>query len=107
MIAIVLPGLPTTPFLLLTSYFLARSWPRMHRMLLANSLVGPFLRPWKQHRAVEPRTKLQAAVLVGVSMALLIYFSNLPTALLATVLMLASVGLLVIIRLPTRKHDSA
>lgn len=106
-IGIVLPGLPTTPFLLLTSYFLARSWPRMHRMLLANNLVGPFLRKWQQCRAVESRTKFQAIVLVGASVALLLFFSRLPTPMLAIVLALASVGLLVIYRLPTVKHESA
>ncbi|NOY28703.1 MAG: DUF454 domain-containing protein [Planctomycetes bacterium] len=47
-IGIALPGLPTTPFLLLTSFFLARSWPRMHQRLLASKLFGPVLRPWKQ-----------------------------------------------------------
>ena len=105
-IGIVLPGLPTTPFLLLTSYFLARSWPRMHRMLLANKLVGPFLRQWQQHRAVKLRTKIHAAVLVCVVMALFIYFSNLSTALMATVLALASLGLLVIYRLPSADREA-
>ena len=104
-IGIVLPGLPTTPFILLSSYFLARSWPRMHRMLLANNLVGPILRQWQQHRAIELRVKVKAVVLVGVAMALLIYFSNLPSALLATVLAIASIGLIVIYRLPTVKHE--
>lgn len=66
MIGIVLPGLPTTPFLLLTSYFLSRSWPRMHRTLMANNLVGPILRQWQQHRAVEQHVKLKAAALGSV-----------------------------------------
>ena len=44
MIGVVLPGLPTTPFLLLTSFFLARSWPRMHQRLMDNKLCGPILR---------------------------------------------------------------
>ena len=104
MIGIVLPGLPTTPFLLLTSYFLTRSWPRMHRLLLANKLAGPMLRHWQQHRAVEPRTKLKAAALVGVAMVLLIFFSSLSPVLLGTVLALASIGLFAIYRLPTVKH---
>ena len=106
MIGIVLPGLPTTPFLLLTSYLLARSWPRMNQMLLANRLTGPILRQWQQHRALEPRTKFQAAFLVCVAMALLICFSSLGPALLTTVLVLASIGLLVIYRLPTITRDS-
>ncbi|MCG8450855.1 MAG: YbaN family protein [Pirellulales bacterium] len=101
MIGIVLPGLPTTPLLLLTSYFLVRSSPRMHQMLLDSRLFGPPLRHWQQHRTVQPRTKLQAGLLVCAAMAMLLAFSKLPPALLAAVLALAVVGLVVIYRLPT------
>lgn len=101
MIGIALPGLPTTPFLLLTSYFLARSWPRMHRMLLKNKLFGSILRHWQQHRAVEPRVKLQASFLVGLAMAWLLFFSNLPFTQFIVVLAFASIGLLTIYWLPT------
>ena len=59
------------------------------------------IRQWQQHRAVEPRIKLQAAILVGAAMVLLICFSNLDFALMTTVLAFASIGLLVIYRLPT------
>lgn len=76
-------------------------------MLLANRLVGPILRQWQQHRAVQPRVKVRAAMLVGVAIALLVCFSNLPPALLATALGLAGIGLLVIFRLPTIKHGEA
>lgn len=101
MIGIVLPGLPTTPFMLLTSYFLARSWPSMHRIFLGNKLFGPILRNWQQHRAVEPRVKLQAAFLVGLAMAWLLLFSSLPFMQLSVVLAFASFGLFTIYLLPT------
>jgi len=107
MIGIVLPGLPTTPMLLLTSYFLARSWPRMHRKLLANKLLGPILCHWHQHRAVEPRTKVQAAFLVGLAMALLFFFSSLPLTQRVAVLAFASIGLLTIYKLPTLRSAEA
>ncbi len=106
MVGIVLPGLPTTPFLLLTSYFLARSSPRLQRRLLSNRLVGPILSQWQRHRAVEPRVKRRAVALVAVAMALLIGFSRMPPTLLAIVLALASVGLLVIWRLPTVPRET-
>jgi len=103
-IGILLPGLPTTPFMLLTSYFLARSWPRMQRMLLGNKLFGPILRHWQQHRAVEPRVKLQAVFLVGLAVAWLLLFSSLPVTQLLAVLAFVSIGLLTIYWLPTVKQ---
>ena len=47
-IGVVLPGIPTTPFLLLTSYFLSRSWPRMHQKLMSNKVFGPILRRFQR-----------------------------------------------------------
>jgi len=107
MIGIVLPGLPTTPLLLLTSFFLARSWPQMHRMLLANKLFGPILLRWQRHRAVEPRIKLQAALLVGLSITLLLFFSSLPPDQLVAVLALAFLGLFTIYWLPTYSREES
>lgn len=101
MIGVVLPGLPTTPFLLLTSYFLARSWPRMHRALLANRYVGPILRQWNEHRAIELRTKVRAAATIVLCIALMAVFSGWPAYRIACVGAFSCIGLVVIYRLPT------
>ena len=42
-IGIFVPGLPTTVFLLMASYFFARSSPRAHRWLVQHPRLGPFL----------------------------------------------------------------
>ncbi len=104
---IVVPGLPTTPFLLLTSYLLARSSPRLHRILLANKLVGPILAQWQKHRSVSLRVKIQAAVLVALTMLFLVGFPTLPPVLLTIVLVLAAIGMCVIHQLPTAPHPRA
>ena len=46
MAGVILPGLPTTPFLLLTSYFLVRSYPRLNERLIKSKLFGPILVDW-------------------------------------------------------------
>jgi len=43
LLGIILPGLPTTVFLLLASFLFARSSPRLHRWLLAHPRLGPYL----------------------------------------------------------------
>ena len=43
LLGIVTPGLPTTPFILLTAYFFARSSPRLHQKLMDNKLTGRYL----------------------------------------------------------------
>jgi hypothetical protein len=68
---VVLPLLPTTPFVLLSAYCFARSSPRLHDWLLSHRLFGPLIRNWEQHRAISPRAKLLAvlsmAAVVGIS----------------------------------------
>ncbi len=59
---VVLPLLPTTPFVLLAAYCFARSSPRMHDWLMTHKLFGPLIRNWEQHRAIAPRAKLLAVL---------------------------------------------
>ena len=102
LVGVFLPGLPTTPFVLLASYFLARSWPRLNEKLMASKLLGPVLRDWQQHRAVSLRVKLIAMLMVTAAVSLIVYRGEMPANLLIVVLAAASVGLMVIYRLPTR-----
>ncbi len=55
---VALPGLPTTPFLLLAAACFARSSPRLHRWLLANKFCGPMIKNWEETRSIPRRAKL-------------------------------------------------
>jgi uncharacterized membrane protein YbaN (DUF454 family) len=100
-IGVLLPGLPTTPFLLLSSYFAARSSPRFHNFLLRSKLIGPILRDWQEHKGIRPHVKWQATALVGIALAILAYTAPLPAVAQGIVFLLGFVGLCVIWRLPT------
>lgn len=97
----ILPLLPTTPFLLLASYFFVRSSPRLHAWLLRNRLFGPFLRDWEVHRGVRRPVKITAICMIllvgGVSAA----SGKLPLPLLIGLFALLATGLLVVVRLRT------
>jgi uncharacterized membrane protein YbaN (DUF454 family) len=59
-IGVVLPGLPTTPFLILAAWFFARSSERWHRRLLESELFGPMLHNWETRRCMSLRAKITA-----------------------------------------------
>ncbi|MFV0330809.1 MAG: YbaN family protein [Dysgonomonas sp.] len=44
LLGIVTPGLPTTPFILLTGVLFAKGSPRLHQKLLDNKLTGRYIR---------------------------------------------------------------
>jgi len=77
-LGIVLPGLPTTPFLILAAACFAKTSPRMHRWLLENRLLGPILKAWEETRSIPRKAKiisLFAITCAGVSS--IIIFDNL------------------------------
>jgi uncharacterized membrane protein YbaN (DUF454 family) len=76
-LGIVLPLLPTTPFVLLAAWCFARSSPRFHHWLLWKSPFGRFIRHWQQHRAMPPGAKVRAMLLIVVTFFVSIYLVNL------------------------------
>lgn len=102
-LGVVLPGLPTTPFVLLAAACFVRASPRAHAWLLRTKLFGPLLREWEAHRSVPRRVKRVALVsmllMAGVSLWVLQGRPWLQLALLGGM----AVGALVVLRLPSRE----
>jgi len=95
-----LPVMPTTPFLLAASFFFARSSPRLNHWLLNSPVFGPFLRDWDRHRGVRLRVKVVAVVAMVTAVAASIVWGNLAWPIIVLLLMLATIGLTVVIKLP-------
>ncbi|KFN44999.1 YbaN family protein [Arenimonas oryziterrae] len=76
-IGIVLPVLPTVPFVLLAAYCFSRGSQRWENWLLNQPTLGPMVRDWREHRAVPLRAKQLATVMMTISSALSWWF--LPT----------------------------
>lgn len=76
-LGIVLPLLPTTPFVLLAAWCFARSSPRFHHWLLWKSPFGRYIRHWQQHRAMPPGAKIRAMLLIVITFSVSIYLVHL------------------------------
>jgi hypothetical protein len=102
-LGIVLPGLPTTPFVLLAATCYAKASPRLHGWLLNHRLTGPMLRDWEAHRSLTRRTKQVAvgAMLLMVSLSIWTLQGRLPAQISLAALGLIGAG--VVLRIPTRK----
>ena len=67
---IVLPLVPTTPFLLVAAYAFARSSPRLHAWLVLHPRLGPPIRHWRAHGAISRPAKRTAVVVMVATFAL-------------------------------------
>jgi len=75
---LVLPLVPTTPFILLAAFCFARSSPRLEAWLLHHRSFGPMIANWRRHGSIDPRAKLMAILLMlatfGLSLVLRLPF---------------------------------
>ncbi|MDB6050083.1 MAG: putative rane protein [Pseudomonas sp.] len=62
LIAIVVPGLPTTEFILLAAWAATKSSPRLSAWLENHRLFGPILSNWRNGRLIARRAKISATV---------------------------------------------
>ncbi|WP_264211789.1 YbaN family protein [Leisingera thetidis] len=59
-IGIVLPLLPTVPFLLLAAFFFANSSERLHAWIVDHNIFGPMIMDWRDRGAIRPGAKRAA-----------------------------------------------
>ncbi len=100
-IGTLLPGLPTTPFLLLMSYFLIRSSPWLHRRVVRLPIVGSLIQEWREKRGVRVRVKVVACLMVFVVVAASLASDVVGPSLKITIGLLAACGIWIVLRIPT------
>lgn len=105
LIGIVVPGLPTTPFLLLTAACYLRSSRKLYAWLLSRKRLGKLVREYHELRALTFRTKAAAlslmATMIGVSAFVLVRRAWVRLLILS----LGAVGAAVVLLLPTAPRD--
>jgi uncharacterized membrane protein YbaN (DUF454 family) len=65
LVGVVVPLLPTTPFILLAAFCFARGSERCERWMLEHPRFGPMVRDWRARRAVPLRAKQFATVMMA------------------------------------------
>lgn len=105
-LGVVVPGLPTTPFLLLASWLFYRSSPKLQQWLL-NSWLGKYIRSYHRRGGMTLSQKA-GAVGIMVAMVLLSTFVFVPAGSVARIIVpiAGAIGVLVVVLLvPNAKID--
>ncbi|KGD64521.1 hypothetical protein Y5S_02276 [Alcanivorax nanhaiticus] len=93
MVGVVVPGLPTVPFLLVAAWAGTRGWPALEQWLLEHPRYGEPIVQWRQHRAISRRAKCAASTMMLISITI-ITLSGAPTAVKIAVPLMLCVTLL-------------
>ena len=72
-IGVLLPVMPTAPFILLAAGCWARSSRRFHFWLINHKYFGKFVRDWESSHAVPLYAKCLAVIMMAISTAMLFY----------------------------------
>lgn len=105
-IGAVVPGMPTTVFLLIGSYFLTRSSPALEKRLLDSRLLRPYAEFVRSEKPMSTRARWVAismmSISVAVSLTVLYLSGRLPVLVLGVILSLWLIGLVSILRFRRR-----
>ena len=73
-IGIIIPIIPTTPFLLLSAFFFLRSSQKLYNWLLNHKVLGKYIYNYMPYKAIPKKAKIAAITLivVGISITLIL-----------------------------------
>lgn len=105
-LGVILPGLPTTPFVLVASYCLLRSSPRLHARLLESRLFGDVLRDWHLHRGIGRHVRYKATAVIVLVLGASLAFTSVPLVVKLLILSIGLGGITYVWRLPDASRVS-
>lgn len=71
-LGIIVPGLPTTPFALLSAFLYAKSSERLYNWLLNNKILGPRIKNYHKRKGVTKKGKVGVIIF----MTIMVLFSS-------------------------------
>jgi uncharacterized membrane protein YbaN (DUF454 family) len=90
-VGIIVPILPTTPFLLLAAACYARSSPRFYDWLLNNKYLGAYIRNYLEKKGVPLKVKIFTIALLWITISLSIILISLDLV-VTIILLIVAIG---------------
>ena len=99
-IGVLVPGLPTTPFLLLAAGCYIKSSDRLYTWLLEHKLFGKYIRDFRETRSIPLRIKIVSLIMMWIMIALsvVVFIKVLPVRIIIAIL--GVIGSIVILSIP-------
>lgn len=105
-IGIVLPILPTTPFLLLAAACYARSSERFYNWLLNNRILGSYIRNYREGKGMPIKIKIFTITLLWITILISVFFIQILWVRILLIIIACAVSIhIILIRPKNRKKD--
>ena len=98
LIGVVLPGLPTTPFLLVAAFAFGKSSPGLRAWLEQHPQFGPPIRNWEENGAISRNAKTLAVSMMALIFAISLALGLKPLLLLIQGLCMAGAAAFILSR---------
>ena len=104
LLGVLLPVLPTTPFLLCAAFFFSKSSERFHKFVLDLPYFGKLVRDYQRTKAIDQKVRNHALLIMLVFLSFSIYMVRNSSHWVQGLLIgIGLIGLWVLLRIPTKK----
>jgi len=104
-LGIFIPGLPTTPFLLLAAGCYFRSSDRLYKWLLNHYIFGRYIRNFRENRSISLHSKIISLVAMWLMISLSVFVFIKTSWIRILVAILGVIGTVVLLLIPTSKNN--
>ena len=94
---VIVPGLPTTPFLILAAACYIRSSQRLYDWLISNKRFGPYLKDYREGKGIPRKAKRLAVAMIVIFVSFSVVFGIEDLTLKIVVGLLGLIGLLYVL----------
>ena len=105
-VGVLVPGIPTTIFLIIALWAFTKSSKKLRHWLLNHKRFGPILNNWQEHKVVPRRAKILMVVLMSLAVILFYYSSQSLILTIGLIIILVSVAIYVI-SLPSKIPENS
>ena len=102
LIGVILPLLPTTPFIILAAFCFSRSSKKFHQMLLNHRLFGSMIREWEAYGVIPLKVKCLSSSMMIIMISYPVLFKELAWWIDAIMIATALIGLVYVWSKPSR-----
>ena len=106
LIGVLVPGLPTTPFMILALWCFSNGSERLRHWLYTHPVFGPSLQRWNEHRVIPARAKLLSVGAMSASFAYMALVADVDWPYLAAAAALMLYGAVYILTKPSRVPEA-